>query len=53
MTSRFDTEAQEVAADIPEDRPTHDQSEADSLKARPIKMGEILRKCLQATPGAQ
>ena len=48
------TAEHEIAADIPEDRLTHDRSEADPKKVRPIQMGELLRNiCLQTTPGAQ
>ena len=42
-------EAQEITADIPEERITHDQSEVDLGKVRPIQMEECLRKCLQAS----
>ena len=38
------TEAQAIIADIPEERITHDQNEADPKKVRPIQMGELLRK---------
>ena len=42
-----------ITADILEDRITYDQSEVDPNKVRPVQMAEFLRKCLQATPGAQ
>ena len=32
------TEAQEITADIPEERLTYDQDEVDSKKVRPIQM---------------
>ena len=38
------TEAQKIAADILEDRLTHDQCEADPRKVHPIQMGEFLRE---------
>ena len=38
------TEAQEITADIPEERITHDHSEVDPNKVRPIQMVEFLRK---------
>ena len=39
-------EAQEITADIEEDRLTHDRSEADPFKVRPIQMGQFLPKCV-------
>ena len=38
------TEAQEVTTDIPEDRVTHEQQEADPKKVRPIQMEEFCGK---------
>ena len=36
------TEAQAITADIPEELITHNQSEVDPKKVRPIQMGEFL-----------
>ena len=48
------TDAQEIAADIPEDRRTHDQSEADPEKVRPIQMKEFSAKIsFQTTLGSE
>ena len=38
------TEAQEITADIPEERVAYDQSEVDPEKVRPIQMERFLRK---------
>ena len=43
------TEAQEITADIPEERITHNQSEVDPEKVRPIPDGSVSAKiCFQA-----
>ena len=56
MTSGFDISQRrrQITADIPEERNTHDRSEADPEKVRPIQMGNFSTKmCLQAIISTQ
>ena len=43
MTSGFDL-SQEITAEIPKERITHDQSDVDPEKVRPMQMAGFLRK---------
>ena len=54
LNNPLQQEAQEIAADIPEDRFTHGQSEAEPKKVRSIQMGGVPMKiCFQAIASAQ